>query len=210
MFVISKKLRGTSAAALLLLCLFAGAFSSADDSSLPPSASTQHVVGIHKSAVGLPNFGQVTPNLFRGAQPEREGYRTLQAMGVNIVVDMHGNRSEQSVVEKLGMQYVSLAWNARSPSDEVIARFLRVIDENPDKKIFVHCRRGIDRTGMAIASYRMAKEGWSAEEAMKEMQLFGFSGFHHLLFPTLVRFERDFPEHLKTSSAFQEWQATNK
>jgi hypothetical protein len=45
---------------------------------------------------------------------------------------------------------------------------------------------------------------------MTEMQLFGFSGFHHLMFPTLVRFEKEFPEHLKISSAFQEWQATRK
>ena len=44
-------------------------------------------------------------------------------MGVNIVVDMRGNRSEQSAVEKLGMRYVSIPWNANSPSDEVIARF---------------------------------------------------------------------------------------
>ena len=201
---------GRSGAALLLLCVFAVPGLFAADSSLKPSRPTQHLVGIHKSAVGLPNFGQVTTKLFRGAQPQNDGYRTLQSMGVNIVVDMRGNRSEQSAVEKLGMRYVSLPWNANSPSDEVIARFLKVIDENPDKKIFVHCRVGEDRTGMAIASYRMAKEGWSADEAMKEMQLFGFSGFHHLIFPKLVRFERDFPEHLKISSAFQELPATAK
>lgn len=191
------------ATALLLFCLFTVSFSSAANSGPETSASTQHLVGLHRSAVGVPNFGQVTPNLFRGAQPEKEGYRTLQAMGVNIVVDMRGNRSEQSAVEKVGMQYVSIPWNASSPSDEVIARFLKVIEENPDKKIFVHCRVGVDRTGVAIASYRMAKEGWSPDEAMKEMQLFGFSGFHHLIFPRLVRFEKEFPEHLKTRSVFQ-------
>lgn len=160
-------------------------------------------MGIHKKAPGLPNFGEVTPNLLRGAQPERDGYRTLQRMGVNIVVDMRGNRSEQSVVEKLGMKYVPITWNADSPSDETIARFLSVLEENPDKRIFVHCHAGVDRTGMAIASYRMAREGWSPDEAMKEMQLFGFGGFHHLRFPALVRFEKEFPEHLKASSAFQ-------
>ena len=81
---------------------------------------------------------------------------------------------------------------------------------NPDKRVFVHCHAGVDRTGMAIASYRMAKEGWSPDEAMKEMQLFGFGGFHHLRLPTLVRFEKDFPEHLKTSSAFQDLQVVKR
>jgi Dual specificity phosphatase, catalytic domain len=66
-----------------------------------------------------------------------------------------------------GMQYVSIPWHPDSPSDENIARFLKVIEENPDKKVFVHCHAGVDRTGMAIASYRMAKEGWSPDEAMK-------------------------------------------
>lgn len=168
-------------------------------------------MGSHQRAPGLPNFGQVTPNLFRGAQPERNGYRTLQAMGVNIVVDMWGgNRSEQGAVGKLGMRYVSIPWHPDSPSDEIIARFLKVIEENPDKRVFVHCHAGVDRTGMAIASYRMAKEGWSPDEAMKEMQLFGFGGFHHLRLPTLVRFEKDFPEHLKTSSAFQDLQVVKR
>lgn len=209
--VIPRNPGRSGAAALLLFCLFAAPGLSAADSSLKTSAgSTQHLVGIHKRAVGLPNFGQVTPNLFRGAQPGSDGYRTLQSMGVNIVVDMRGNRSEQNAVEKLGMRYVSIPWKANSPSDEAIARFLKLVDENPDKKIFVHCRVGEDRTGIAIASYRMAKEGWSPDEAMKEMQLFGFNGFHHLIFPQLVRFERDFPQHLKTSSAFQQLQATTK
>jgi len=45
---------------------------------------------------------------------------------------------------------------------------------------------------------------------MKEMQFFGFSGFHHLMFSTLVRFEKEFPEHLKTNSAFEESQAVKR
>ena len=167
-------------------------------------------MGSHGSALGLPNFGQVTPYLFRGAQPEADGYKTLQTMGVAIVVDMFGSKTEQRAVEKLGMQYVSLPWDAHSPSDEILARFLRVLRDNPDKKIFVHCHIGVDRTGMAIASYRMADEGWSADEAMREMQLFGFSGFHRLRFPALVRFEKEFPERLKTLPAFQQLQAMKR
>jgi hypothetical protein len=35
-----------------------------------------------------------------------------------------------------------------------------LIQENPQEKIFVHRRLGDDRTGMAMAAYRMAIEGW--------------------------------------------------
>lgn len=199
-----------AATALLFSCLFGVSFCFAGDSAAGSPASIPHKMGSHMSELGLPNFGEVTPNLFRGAQPERDGYRTLSTMGVEIVVDMRGDQSEQSSVERLGMKYVSIPWDPHSPSDEIIARFLKVVEENPDKKIFVHCHGGIDRTGMAIASYRMAKEGWSAGEAMKEMKLFGFSGFHNLRFGTLARFEKDFPEHLKADSAFWELHAISR
>lgn len=172
------------------------------------AAATRHVVGTRKHYVGLPNFGEVTPNLFRGALPSDDGLSSLKKMGVSIVVDMRSTRSfhERAVVSQLGMTYVSIPWHCPFPSDPVFARFLKVIEENPDKKIFVHCRLGDDRTGMAIASYRMAEEGWTAEEALKEMELFGFNGTHHAICPTLATYEMHFPEHLKTNPAFKDLQ----
>ena len=122
----------------------------------------------------LPDFGQ-TPNLYRGAQPGKEGFRMLANMGINIVVDLCGDRdSERKVVTSLGMQYVSMYWFCWSPKDEIFAQFLTLLRKNPGKKVFVHCRVGDDRTGMMIAIYRMAEEGWSAEKAEKEMEKFRF------------------------------------
>ena len=70
----------------------------------------------------------------------------------------------------------------------IFAQFLTLLRKNPGKKIFVHSRLGDDRTGMMIASYRMAQEGWSAEKAEKEMEKFGFSFTHRrLICPGLSR-----------------------
>jgi len=166
-------------------------------------------MGTRKNSVGLPNFGEVTPNLFRGGQPGVDGLKTLKDMGVSIVVDMRSgpNDHEKAAVTKLGMQYVSIPWHCPFPTDEPFARFLKVIAENRDKKIFVHCRLGDDRTGMAIASYRMADEGWSADEALNEMEKFGFDWKHHMICPTLESFERSFPERLKKDEAFKDLKA---
>jgi protein tyrosine phosphatase (PTP) superfamily phosphohydrolase (DUF442 family) len=165
-----------------------------------------HAVPVHKETPGIRNFGQVTPYLYRGGQPSVQGLENLKTMGVSIVVDMRGGPSnqEESAVRKLGMQYVPIPWHCPFPNDKPFIRFLKVIAENPDKKIFVHCRLGDDRTGMAIAAYRMADEGWSADEAMREMNRFGFTGIHHAICPALAHFEKEFPEHLKTNPAFQE------
>ena len=195
-------------AALLILPL-APAFSQAAQDNSPP---TRHEMGSRKNAVGLPNFGEVTPNLFRGGQPGADGLKALKKMGVSIIVDMRGGHSEheQKAAEELGMEYHSIPWHCPFPSDEPFINFLKVIESNPGKKIFVHCRLGDDRTGMAIASYRVAEQGWSADEAMKEMELFGFQGIHRAICPTLAHFEKEFPEHIRTNPAFKELEASKK
>jgi len=126
-------------------------------------------------------------------------------MGVGIVVDTRGNRtkSEGREVRRLGMRYVAIPWHCPFPHDEAFAKFLRLLRENPDKKVFVHCRLGDDRTGMMIAAYRMADEDWTADEAMREMRKFGFSETHHLICPTLASYEEHFPERLRTNPLFR-------
>ena len=112
-------------------------------------------LGRHLFIEGVPNFGEVTPMLYRGGQPTREGFDKLAKMGINIVVDTGRSKSDEKQIKQLGMRYVSLAWYCPFPKDDVFARFLKLIKENPDKKIFVHCRLGNDRTGMMIAAYRI-------------------------------------------------------
>jgi len=62
----------------------------------------------------------------------------------------------------------------------------------------VHCRFGDDRTGVFVATYRMALEKWPAEQALKEMYFFGFNGFWH---PSMKTFIREFPAHLNSTPA---------
>jgi tyrosine-protein phosphatase SIW14 len=186
------------------LCLSATPFQA--DHATPSSA--EHAMGTRLKAKGIPNFGEVTPNLYRGGQPSREGFEALKNIGVNLVVDLRGghNKDEEAAVAKLGMEYISIPSHCPFPKDEAFARFLRVIRDNPGKKAFVHCRLGDDRTGMAVASYRMAEEGWSASEAMKEMKAFGFSAAHHAICPGMADYEESFPQRLKTNRAFKELQ----
>jgi len=189
---------------LSALCVNAGPYQADQGSDLPKHSG---ITG--QQAEGIPGFGEVTPRLYRGGQPDIEGMETLKKIGIDIVVNMRGgrNKSEEAQANKLGMQYVSIPWHCPLPRDKTFARFLRLIRDNPGKKIFVHCRLGDDRTGMAVAAYRMAEEGWSADEAMTEMRAFGFVGVHHAICPTLAHYEKTFPKRLKTSPAFKGLQA---
>jgi tyrosine-protein phosphatase SIW14 len=165
----------------------------------------ERAIGRRLDEKGVPNFGQVTPNLYRGGLLNTTGLKALARMGVTIVVDTHANdANEEKEVRRLGMQYVAIPWHCPWPKDEVFAKFLKLIEENKGKKVFVHCRLGDDRTGMMVAAYRMAEEGWTADEAMIEMRSFGFTRAHHFLCPSLAGYEKGFPERLKNSAAFEE------
>jgi len=153
---------------------------------------------------GLPNGGKITEALFRGAQPHTEGVEQLKKLGITTIVDLRGeNRElaekERKQAESLGMRFVNIPVSGWSPpTNEQVAQFLSLFADKKEK-VFVHCRFGDDRTGVFVATYRMAFDRWPAEQAMKEMYFFGFNGFWH---PAMKSYIRDFPEKLKTAPVF--------
>jgi tyrosine-protein phosphatase SIW14 len=167
-------------------------------------AEAKHAIARKLTLQGVTQFGEVTPTLYRGAQPNDEGFRNLAKMGINIVVDLRGaGEHERQLVTSLGMRYVALPWVCFRPRDEQFAQFLTLLRDSPGKKVFVHCRVGDDRTGMDIAAYRMAEQGWTPEEARKEMEAYGVNWFHRAICPGLSSYEETFPERFKTSTAFE-------
>jgi protein tyrosine/serine phosphatase len=157
---------------------------------------------------GLPNGGRVNDYLYRGAQPHPAGIQELKKLGITTIVDLRGENpmqrdSERQQAESLGIRLVSIpvsGWDP--PSNEQVAQFLSLFRNNPKEKVFVHCRFGDDRTGVFVATYRMAYEGWPSTQAMNEMYFFGFNGFWH---PSMKSFIRDFPARLKSAPALVEY-----
>lgn len=153
---------------------------------------------------GLPNFGKVTDQLFRGAQPSAAGFAALQKMGVGIVVNFRDERDEQSVekreVENLGIKYVAIPWSGSDyPSNSQVVQFLDLVRANPTAKIFVHCKRGADRTGTMVAAYRIAVEHEAVAEAVSEMNQFHYD---HFFLPQLRRYVVSLPQLLQGDPAF--------
>ena len=192
---------------LLVIPLFiaTSASTQTDHADVLPSKlfATQHTMGQHLKAKGIPNFGQVTPTLYRGGQPSAEGFEKLAHMGIDIVIDTGRSKRDETLIKNLGMAYISLPWYCPFPKDGVFERFINVTRENPGKKIFVHCRLGDDRTGMMIAAYRMGQQGWTAKEALQEMHEFGYRGLHHLMCPGLAGYEKSFPQRLRNKPLFE-------
>src|ERR1700683_1992749 len=129
---------------------------------------------------GVPNFHQVNDRLYRGAQPTDLGFQSLAKLGVKTIVDLResGSRSvaEQKMVESDGMRYVTIPFQGMSaPSPADVAKVLALFDDTSSGPVFVHCRRGADRTGTVIACYRIAHDGWDNQKALQEAKGFGMS-----------------------------------
>ena len=170
----------------------------------PASAAARPIHGEKLHIAGIHNAGKINDALFRGAQPNENGLAELKKLGVTTIVDLRGEDREKyewerKQAESLGMRFVHLAVSGWAPpTDGQVAQFLALFRDDPHQKVFVHCRFGDDRTGVFVATYRMAVEKWSPEKAMDEMYFFGFNGFWH---PSMKKFIWEFPNHLHSSSA---------
>jgi tyrosine-protein phosphatase SIW14 len=214
MSLFNTKVSGFVVRAIVLVVMLAlvQAGGAAPQSAAPTNQGEKspktRAIGKKLQEKGVPNFGQVTPSLYRGGLLNPTGLKALAKMGIHVVVDTRADDpNERDEAQKLGMKYVAIPWHCPWPKDEVFAKFLAVVHENKGKKIFVHCRLGDDRTGMMVAAYRMAEEGWSADEAMNEMRTFGFTRSHHYICPGLASYEKSFPERLRESPALAEERA---
>ena len=127
---------------------------------------------------GAPNLYKVTDGVYRGAEPGAVGFRCLERMGVRTVVNLQTMDSDRDELEGTDLDYEHIWFRTWHPEDEDVVRFLNIATDPARTPVFVHCRRGADRTGLMCAVYRVVVCGWSKEEAIREMTQGGF-GFDH-------------------------------
>jgi tyrosine-protein phosphatase SIW14 len=143
---------------------------------------------------GVGNFQKVDDHVYRGAQPTDEGLRNLSKLGIKIVVDLRepGDRSstEQKVVTAAGMQYVSVPMNGmETPSNESVLKVLALLEDTSAGPVFVHCKRGADRTGGVIACYRVEHDHWKNDRALAEARAMGMYWFQKAIQTYVLGFQ---------------------
>lgn len=126
----------------------------------------------------LPRFQQVSERLYRGAQPRAGGLSRLRELGIDTVINLRGvskqTRAEEAEAQAFGLHYFNVALpNWGRPQDERVRSILEIIAAPQNGRVFVHCRTGVDRTGMIVAIYRMTHEGRNGSDALTEAKRFG-------------------------------------
>jgi uncharacterized protein (TIGR01244 family) len=138
-----------------------------------PVANAANLPKIH-----IDNFGRVSANYFRGAEPDDAEYGNLASLGIKTVIDLRSDDVDQEdelLVERAGMKYVQIPMTTRvAPTQANIDQFLQIVESAENLPVYVHCVGGKHRTGVMTAIYRMTHEGWTADRAFKEMKQYKF------------------------------------
>jgi protein tyrosine/serine phosphatase len=132
---------------------------------------------------GVPNLNQVTPLLYRSAQPDAEGFANLaKSLKVKTVIDLRESKTDEAYLgtSKIRPYYVPM--NAlHITKEQIIAALTLIRAHQGEGPILVHCQHGADRTGVVMAMYRIIYQGWSKQQAIDEMKNGGYN-FHSIFF----------------------------
>lgn len=128
----------------------------------------------------LPNLHKVSDQLYRGAQPSEGGLKILSELGIKTVINLRGAddqaRLEEKEAQSAGLRYFNVEMPGLSaPSDEQVARVMAIINNPDNQPVFIHCKRGSDRTGTIVAIYRISHDGWTDNRAIGEARTHGMS-----------------------------------
>lgn len=143
-------------------------------------------LGIH-AQTRLRNFHAVREGvLYRCSQPTPKTLeRLIRDHGIRTVVTLREDTSRADQLEKAfcdarGVQFIRIppmSWDGvqgTAPVEKGLKRFFEVVSDPTNHPILLHCCRGVHRTGLYTAAYRVEFERWSVRDALEEMQELGY------------------------------------
>ena len=181
---LNRRLVRTYAAALAVsLCLVSPA--------VARPAGSSAAAAIDLSRIHIDNFGRIDPKYYRGAQPEGRDYADLAALGIKTLINLtsdDADATEPSLAQSAGLKYFQIPMTTHAaPTQAQLAEFFRIVNDPANQPVYVHCVGGRHRTGVMTAAYRIAQDGWTADQAFKEMKQYRFGAdFLHSEFKDFV------------------------
>jgi protein-tyrosine phosphatase len=142
---------------------------------------TGQVTGVE----GVGKLRAIDDRVWRGAHPSHDGYRSLAAAGVTVVVDLRAEdyaTDDDAFIQSLGMQVVHLPIrDGQTPSGDEVAQFLQTVG-GADGPVFVHCGAGIGRTGAMVAAYLNETGGAGSGSALTHNLAVGPPSFEQIVY----------------------------
>ncbi|MFO8058910.1 MAG: tyrosine-protein phosphatase [bacterium] len=147
----------------------------------------EHVEGIS----GIDYIARINPGLYRGAYP-LDNLKVLQKLGINTIINFRYMEAHDygDQARAAGFKYHWMPIYPGEPPDrESIEKFLRIVNNPENRPVYIHCNKGIDRTGLMAGIYRIEHDGWKNARAVREMEYFGHNELWHDLEEKLKSYE---------------------
>lgn len=132
----------------------------------------------------LPNYDAVEiDKLYRGGQPSDVGIGQLADRGIKTLIILRTDCDLDKIIQrsKGNINPVHIPFNPYRPNLDILKKFLKVMKDEENLPVYIHCFHGADRTGLFCAIYRIIIQGWDKESAIKEMKEYGFHWWHYNL-----------------------------
>ena len=136
------------------------------------------------------NFHKVNEKLYRSGQPDEDEFESLCTFNeIRSVLNLRENNSDKDEIDAVNKRWKKAVVLYEIPLDtgkipeDDLYKILTVIRDAP-KPLLIHCWHGSDRTGCAVAAYRIVFENWSVEEAISELMKPEY-GHHKRIYPNI-------------------------
>lgn len=136
---------------------------------------------------------KVSDNLYRGSRLNAGRLAGVLDIQCRMIVNLCAEAYTEARYEKLSsipITYIPVIDNT-PPKTEQMVEFLNLTLDPKNQPVYVHCEAGKGRTGIAVACYRMAINGWEIEKALAEAKQFGMG------MPSQEKFLREFYQDIK-------------
>ena len=110
------------------------------------------------------NFRPVDEKLATAGMPTTEQLQSVAANGFEVVINLAPDNAEADLVRLLGMEYIHIPVDFKSPTQADLERFFDAMDAHADGKKFVHCVAN-KRVSVFVGLYRILRLGWEREAA---------------------------------------------
>lgn len=127
--------------------------------------------------VSIKNFGKVNDHYYRGSQPTQEEFAQLKKLGIKTVLDLRkdSEQAEPDWARGAGLQYFNIPLKSNTAATEQqTSYFFSLVNDSANWPVYVHCKGGRHRTGAMTAVYRITQDGWTADQAYREMKEYDF------------------------------------
>ena len=146
----------------------------------PPATVTRPANWAEPIALqGVPNLHRISPTLYRSEQPTALGMKNLEKLGIRTVINLRYFNDDKDEVEGTSLRTEHtkiLTWRI---GDKHVIDVMNMLKKSENGPFLIHCQHGADRTGLMTAMYRILEQGWSPDDALKELTDGGF-GYHSM------------------------------